>query len=1184
MSGSESPSSASVAQCEEESLPVSEVEGARGPKRMEEEVEEEEEEEEEADMMKVLGEFGVEECRKEVLKRGDSEKEMSSTQKEESEKKQIQALRTFKYGSHVAQQLNTLRKMGKKTPNPDETRLTLSSLEGHLKFLLSSQEGLDSEATESSSGGESCDEFDSFPSQNVQYLPIQKRAKWTWLKNRASLASKWTWLTAQISDLEFKIRQQTELYRQIRAAKAPILLEKPHLPQANSTQAAKECSVRCSCLLPERWCAICYGKRNTARVPLREGRDSPQSIALLDHSYHHVISSKSQDVSLDLHMMTKIKNRSWLTAKDASQIVPATLSIKKETSNEERLKKPMKKKKKASGDLECTDPLLDGSLLLNNKSVKKKKKSDKSRRRSLTLGYDASFHDYGTDDMDDLDSSPLPSPSISGDPNNRTWIEHVKRRRESAYDIDNIVIPYSIAASTRVERIKYKEIITPTWRIVREEEEFEVKDFLSRSKTGLSQSTYEVRHRKAELDEQRRWKSLPWKQTGGQRVRSRRQDSKTELGSGCNTPDPLSPGMVDTLEVSTRPSTPLSVSDETPQSIRERRRTTSSTKLKDRIDDHIVLGQSPRSTTPNSIDQVPVVDTVPNKPPFEARTFPISETEFEKMAADMPIPKVSVSYSQPESQSPKEEEEETQDTSSSESKKPSQSQSISSECCLPNNNSSGDASSDEDGDYVMEDDPDWNGDDPNDPEWGGESRNVFLRKTSMMDPLRTKIAISAVCSRAFVFVLSIVSNHLIPDHDAYDVFQWIKVPLNSDDAKPKPLDWIFTFFLEGLTRWDGQHFLHIANNGYTYENSIAFFPFFPKVVGIVAHFLHWCQIDYDIISFNICLILSATLINFFGFILAALVLFDLSRKVLKDEYLAYKAALFFCINPASIFFSAAYSETLFSLFSFYAMLKIEKSFKLQVSILLSLPSATRANGWYAFMNFCRLTKSDRNMSRAIIEYAKFHPSLKLPSDEPSPWCYDRLPIPYSYVQDHYWNVGFLRSYQIKQVPNFIIAIPILYLVFWRGYEFIKKHKVFSKRLGLNPYVEPNDYVKLISSKNLPKNVLVYVVHSLVLATFCILFIHIQVSTRLLCSSCPVIYWYAAALTTHRNRRHTPLIESTRMEEFVHIIEKKSNLESAYKSVIFDERPVDSTDRWLRVYFMSYTVLGTVMFSNFLPWT
>ena len=36
-----------------------------------------------------------------------------------------------------------------------------------------------------------------------------------------------------------------------------------------------------------------------------------------------------------------------------------------------------------------------------------------------------------------------------------------KRRGESAYDINNIVIPYSIASSTRVERLKYKEIETP---------------------------------------------------------------------------------------------------------------------------------------------------------------------------------------------------------------------------------------------------------------------------------------------------------------------------------------------------------------------------------------------------------------------------------------------------------------------------------------------------------------------------------------------------------------------------------------------------------------------------------------------------------------------------------------------------------------------------------------------------
>lgn len=36
-----------------------------------------------------------------------------------------------------------------------------------------------------------------------------------------------------------------------------------------------------------------------------------------------------------------------------------------------------------------------------------------------------------------------------------------RKRGESAYDINNIVIPYSMASSTRVEKLKYKEIVTP---------------------------------------------------------------------------------------------------------------------------------------------------------------------------------------------------------------------------------------------------------------------------------------------------------------------------------------------------------------------------------------------------------------------------------------------------------------------------------------------------------------------------------------------------------------------------------------------------------------------------------------------------------------------------------------------------------------------------------------------------
>lgn len=81
-------------------------------------------------------------------------------------------------------------------------------------------------------------------------------------------------------------------------------------------RASKESSVRCDCPLPTFQCAICYGRANHTQAPDAVTMERRQVLGLLDHSYHQVLSSAVQgreEVPLDIQMMQKIKNRSWLS-------------------------------------------------------------------------------------------------------------------------------------------------------------------------------------------------------------------------------------------------------------------------------------------------------------------------------------------------------------------------------------------------------------------------------------------------------------------------------------------------------------------------------------------------------------------------------------------------------------------------------------------------------------------------------------------------------------------------------------------------------------------------------------------------------------------------------------------------------------------------------------------------------
>lgn len=105
---------------------------------------------------------------------------------------------------------------------PGEIEMFAHSTAGLLSHI---EEGLDSEATCSSS---SEDDDEQIPREVVA---VNCRSDWKWLVDRAKVGCCWTWLQAQISELEYKIQQLTDLHRQIRATKGMVILEEFPIPK-----------------------------------------------------------------------------------------------------------------------------------------------------------------------------------------------------------------------------------------------------------------------------------------------------------------------------------------------------------------------------------------------------------------------------------------------------------------------------------------------------------------------------------------------------------------------------------------------------------------------------------------------------------------------------------------------------------------------------------------------------------------------------------------------------------------------------------------------------------------------------------------------------------------------------------------------------------------------------------------
>lgn len=342
---------------------------------------------------------------------------------------------------------------------------------------------------------------------------------------------------------------------------------------------------------------------------------------------------------------------------------------------------------------------------------------------------------------------------------------------------------------------------------------------------------------------------------------------------------------------------------------------------------------------------------------------------------------------------------------------------------------------------------------------------------------------------------------------------------------------------------------------------------------------------------------------------------------LQDPEAALRASILFCFNPASIFYSSIYSESLYALLSVGGLYHLVTGGNSAAVLWFALSGCARSNGvlnagYFCFQTLHRAYDALFIEKRAYLAiqvliagalhciciftpfiafqaYGYYNICLGRSSDEMRPWCKARVPLLYNYIQSHYWGVGFLRYFQLKQLPNFLLASPILSLAlcsivyyaksrpeifFSLGFRATTEEKnssavLFSMELGPrsniaripeessskkqeyhnlrqrrhmirgDPVALPSENDSLVKLGYLSVSVLPFILHLGFMAATAFFVIHVQVATRFLSAS-PPLYWFASHLMVYRKK-------------WAYLI-------------------------W--AYSAAYILLGSLLFSNFYPFT
>ncbi|KAK8238061.1 phosphatidylinositol glycan, class V [Phyllosticta capitalensis] len=273
-----------------------------------------------------------------------------------------------------------------------------------------------------------------------------------------------------------------------------------------------------------------------------------------------------------------------------------------------------------------------------------------------------------------------------------------------------------------------------------------------------------------------------------------------------------------------------------------------------------------------------------------------------------------------------------------------------------------------------------------------------------------------------------------------------------------------------LTRWDAVYFASSAERQHLYEQDWAFSWLLARLISIFANSL---PLSADPLVAHVW---AATVIANASHIVSVLVLYFLMRRLFPtSNKTPFLTAALHVLSPAGLFLTAPYGEAPFSFLNFLGLLSFCHARQLDVTqpvihflcmlttgLSFGLATAVRSNG---LLNGLILLYDAPEILHGLIFSPHKTPCLRrlaayalagvltasglivpqwiayqhyCTAETPRPWCNRPLPSIYTWVQHHYWNVGFLRYWTLSNVPLFLLAAPTLYVLICAGLRVMQR--------------------------------------------------------------------------------------------------------------------------------------------------